>query len=620
MKNKIYLLFLLFGCVSLSAQTYSWQWAKTGGGTNGSVGTGFSQHFDEQVLDIVIDSNNNTYYLVALFDGNSTLDGQQVTNYGGRDLMLFSTNCQGTIRWSRTIGGYGNGGVTQKIALDNNGGLYLSIRIGSYSSSISSTPVTFGSNNTLPFADGNPFVASDIWRNGFLLKYDTSTGDIVWRKDFQGNVSIENGNMDISPPVIDSQGKINVILGFKYGSHLNGMITVPSTYDSSNPNYQYYLVKYNQDGSIFGSPSLLPLEGETTFLGGYTNFIIDEANGRYYLAGSRNYDGNGPLPLSWNNVPITKTGFILAFSSTSFNELWRREMDPGSNMGGEFIYSIKKDPVTSDIYLGGRFGRVNNQVTFGSDFTFVTPLIGSMGFVMKLGTSNTGSNVQWCTYPTALSDGSITVAVENARMPIALKGNEVLFAKGSIREVWGTFPMVRPTNDGTDPLLVKLNKDTGIVTGTHEVLGNFGPFDQFTAIAVDQDNNVMLGGFIHQQLFVDPNDGVPTISNAAGSSKSNFFYAKLATSNTCTLLGTSELPAQEAELAFYPNPVSDLLQIKTEEKLETYQIYTADGRVVKNGRFKGSDYSIPMHQLATGTYYVTVKGEVLTRTEKIIKK
>lgn len=79
----------------------------------------------------------------------------------------------------------------------------------------------------------------------------------------------------------------------------------------------------------------------------------------------------------------------------------------------------------------------------------------------------------------------------------------------------------------------------------------------------------MLGGFINQQLFTDPNDGIATISNVSSSTKTNFFYTKLATFSTCTTMATAETPVKETDLVFYPNPVKDILQIKTREKLDT---------------------------------------------------
>ena len=621
MKKNIYLVAAVLFSLLYQSQVYTYQWAKTGGATNGLNQIGFNQGDDEHILDIAVDNQNNSYFITAMYSVNPLLDGQPVTNYGSKDIVLFSTDCMGNIRWKRTIGGGSQSENTQKIVLDNNGGLYLTFGVFN-NSSVSSNqylPPRFGDNNVLPLVSNNFMDPQEALKTGFLLKYNTANGNLVWRKDFQGDVNALNLNMDYSPPLMDSQNNLHVICGFNYGTHLNGMVTVPNSYNSSQ-NFQYYLVKYDTNGNIVGTPSLLPLAGTTTFKVGYLSWMYDEANSRYYLAGSRNTEGSGSNgnALSYNNVPINGSGFLLAFNSTNFAELWRREQIVNNPIGAMFLTGLKKDPITSDIYISGKFGTVNNTISFGSDFTFSTPLNGIISFVMKLGTSNTSSNVIWCTYPTSLSDGSTQVAIENARMPIAIKGGEILFAKGSIREVWGAYPMVRPANDRTDPLLVRFNKDTGVVNGTYEVQGSYGQEDHFTAVAVDNDNNIMLGGFINMQLFTATNDNIPTISNASGSSKTDFFFAKLA-NVACSTMSVEETSA-EAGLQFYPNPVQDFLTIKSKNKLESYEVYSSVGQTVLRGNLGNMSAQINMSALVAGVYYVKVKTEKAVVTEKVIKK
>ena len=619
MKSKMYILIAITAISILNAQAYNFQWAKTGGGSNGSGGVGFNQVDDEHILDVAVDNQNNTYYISSLYSNSPLLDGQPATIYGNRNTILFSTDCQGNIRWKRTIGGGAGGGITQKITFDNSGGLYITYGEGNSSNGGQNLPPRFGDNDALPVVD-NPFLAQAGMRYGFLLKYNTADGNLVWRRDFQGDVNAVNNRMDFSPAVLDSQNNLHIIVGFQYGTHLNSLITVPNSYNSTQ-NYQYYLVKYNSDGNIVGTPTLLPLQGATTFYAGYLNFIYDETNARYYLGGSRNFEGSGSngTSLSYNNISIAGSGFLLAFSSTTFNELWRREFTTTSTIGGNFIYGLKKDPVTSDIYISGKFSRVSNTVSFGSDFTFSTPLTGQIGYVMKLGTTNTSSNIIWSSYPTSLSDGSTQVAIENARMPITINDNEVLFAKGSIRETWGNFPMIRPTNVRTDPLVVKFNKTTGVVTGTHEVLGSGASEEHFTAIATDNDGNIMLGGFINGQLFTDPNDGVPTISNVATATKSNFFFAKLA-NTACSALSTAETKIEDSQISFYPNPTQDFVKVSTKNSLQDYAIYSVSGQLLKNGKFQNNENKIPMHSLPSGNYIINITTDKGKLSGKVIKK
>src|SRR5690606_36041414 len=151
----------------------------------------------------------------------------------------------------------------------------------------------------------------------------------------------------------------------------------------------------------------------------------------------------------------------------------------------------------------------------------------------------------------------------------------------------------------------------------HPILSGYGTADELTSVAVDNDGNYVVGGYFHSEIFTDPNDNIPTISyNANG--KSQFYVAKLAKS-ACSAMATAETPVQQTDVTFYPNPVQDILQIKTKEKLLSYEIITADGRLITQGKF-ARNYSIDMTGITTGVYYVKVQGEGFATTGKVIKK
>ena len=139
-----------------------------------------------------------------------------------------------------------------------------------------------------------------------------------------------------------------------------------------------------------------------------------------------------------------------------------------------------------------------------------------------------------------------------------------------------------------------------------------------TSIAVDNDGNYVLGGFFHDQLFTDPNDNVSTLTYV-GTYRSQFFYTKYAKS-ACSAMATVETPIKETDVVFYPNPVEDVLHVKTKEKLTSYEIITADGRLVKKADLNGRNHTIQMQELKTGVYYVKVFGEGFATVEKLIKK
>ena len=616
MKKILLYAFALFS-LSFSAQTYTWQWGKAGGGDFGFSGETSSSYFPdftrhEMILDMAVDSNNNYYYLTPIYAGNSNIDGTPVNTYtDDRNILLFSTDCQGNLRWKRVIGGSGNGEEVYKIFADNNGGVYTLLRTSNIATvSNDYLPPRFGDNDALPPRTNNIYEFQEGFKMGFLLKYNAQDGNLVWRKNLQGDVNIDNSTMDVGPSYRDNQGIIHVILGLRMGTHLDGLVTVPSSFSSS---YQYFMVKFNGDGVIQGTPQVLPITGFTNSLNGETHLLYDETLNRYYFAGSRRNSDNSYTPLSYNGSAFTRDGFVLAFNGATLAEEWRKEFSTTSTFQQSLIFSLIKDS-QSNVYLSGRFFKAANSSIAFDTTQFNTPLISHISYVIKL---NSNGNVLWTKIPDGLSDGSTDV-VASITDGLAINGNEIVYAKGSIREIWGSYQMVRPANDRPDPLLVRLNKETGAVIDAADVKSNFGIQDQFTSVAVDNDGNYVLGGFFHDQLFTDPNDNVSTLTYV-GTYRSQFFYTKYAKS-ACSSMGTTETPVKETDVVFYPNPVEDVLHVKTKEKLTSYEIITADGRLVKKADLDGRNYTIQMQELKTGVYYVKVFGEGFATAGKVIKK
>ncbi|MGN7863113.1 T9SS type A sorting domain-containing protein [Chryseobacterium sp. 22458] len=618
LKNKIWKLLLLLPLLSFG-QTYQWQWAKQVGGANGSADPGFHIQYDESIRDIAVDNNNNTYYLTTVWSQDQNLNGTSVTNYGLRDLFLFSTDCQGNIRWTRTIGGSGLGENAWHIELDNNGGLYVMATLYSQAEATdpNAVPIHFDDTHTIP-----PFTYVDVdtvdpgYKSAYLLKYNTSDGNLAWSKSLQGDVNFLSRQCDVQMMYMDSSKNIHAVMGFRAGTHLDGMITVPSTYTST---YKYYLVKfsYNNGNMIPGTPLALPITGGVSTGGddGKVNLLYDESLNRYYLAGRRMYGESSTdyEAFSYNNIPFTKDGYLLAFDGTTGAELWRRELDgyvPG--IVDNEIHSLIKDSESSDIFISGRYFAGTAAGTFGN-YTFPLPnYTGQVPFVMRL---NADGAVQWA----KIADGITTYgAYRTVKGVLALNGNELAFAKGSWNDIWGSHAMTRPNGDLADPLLVRFNKNTGAVIGAAEIYSSYNSQDEFTAIAVDHDGNYILGGVFHAQLFTDPNDGVNTMPVNVIGDKSQSFFTKYAQS-ACGQMSVEETSAQ-AGIQLFPNPVQDVLHIRSKEPLVSYEIYGATGQLVKQGVLSMMQEQVVLSSLQTGVYYIKLKTRSSTVTEKILKK
>ncbi|MBN9338263.1 MAG: T9SS type A sorting domain-containing protein, partial [Chryseobacterium sp.] len=91
------------------------------------------------------------------------------------------------------------------------------------------------------------------------------------------------------------------------------------------------------------------------------------------------------------------------------------------------------------------------------------------------------------------------------------------------------------------------------------------------------------------------------------------------TINIQDVLAVSDL-SSDNKVSIYPNPVKDILNIKTKEAGEsTYKIYNAAGQSVANG--KSVENKIDVNRLPSGNYVIELvnkKGE--KSTQKFIKK
>lgn len=604
------------------SQSYQWQWGKQAGGQTGSVNSGFDYVNDESIRDIAVDSENNTYYLSTIWAQNQNLDGTAVTSYHQRDIFLFSTDCQGNVRWSRTIGGTGTSEHAWNIELDNNGGLYIMANLTNQGFTYQSgtIPIHFDDTQTIPAISAtNNTTVDEGAKTAFLLKYNTANGNLVWSKPLQGDVVSSLRQSDSQMMYMDSSKNIHAIIGLKAGTHLGGLITVPPSYTST---YQYYLIKFNYAGGNMTptAPVLLPITGNLTcgIYNGHINMLYDESLNRYYITGKRREGTAGSLvDFSFNNVPITKESYLIAFNVNGnvVSEAWRKEIEAGNANPDEEIHSIIKDANSSDIYISGRYASLYSTATFGN-YTFpTTSYNGHIPFVMKL---NSDGNVQWA----KIADGAPGTVGNTTygfmKSKIVQNGNEIGFAHGSWGSAWGSYNMTRPSGDRADPILVRLNKDSGTVLGLADILSNYNTIDEFTAVAVDNDGNYVLGGFFQQQLFTDTNDNVPTMAINVTAGKSQNFITKYAKS-ACSGLSVEET-SSEAGLQFYPNPVQDVLNIKSKNKLESYEVYSSVGQTVLRGSLENTNAQINMSGLTAGVYYVKVKTEKAVVTEKLIKR
>ncbi|NIF06200.1 T9SS type A sorting domain-containing protein [Chryseobacterium sp. Tr-659] len=87
---------------------------------------------------------------------------------------------------------------------------------------------------------------------------------------------------------------------------------------------------------------------------------------------------------------------------------------------------------------------------------------------------------------------------------------------------------------------------------------------------------------------------------------------------TASNLATREIKdTKSSEISIYPNPADTFVEVKNLKGQADYKIYSADGRLVQEGKVEGR---INVASLVKGMYVITIKDDKNTYNTKLIKK
>ncbi|MFZ4931413.1 reprolysin-like metallopeptidase [Chryseobacterium sp. Mn2064] len=112
--------------------------------------------------------------------------------------------------------------------------------------------------------------------------------------------------------------------------------------------------------------------------------------------------------------------------------------------------------------------------------------------------------------------------------------------------------------------------------------------------------------------------GSPSVPVQGGGVISQGSFKDFSVKITDTNLAVNEAQGPKAsEVSIYPNPADTFVEVRNLKGKADYKIYTADGRLVQEGKIEGR---INVASLIKGMYVVTIKDEKDTYNTKLIKK
>ena len=642
--------FLLSSFTSNAQQTqpYEWEWGLTGGGSKGSV-TGY---YPEEIYDIKVGTDSN-YYFIASVEGRYgiVLDGVPQTAYnnhlGNKDIFLYSTTCDGSVRWSRAVGG-GGSDASYNLVLDSNNNVYISAWVNPWLNFGADYPVHFSENDSVitpyqvpgynPQWPPDHYLPMEFHKRTYLVKYD-SDGNYITRKAVESNelASVDfwaSTEMYRTPMLynlmIDSQDNLHFMGVFGKGNYMDDNITVPANYYynafTGKGNMQYRMIKCDSNLDYI-SDMVLPVADSTGFASSRVlSFAYDENLNRYIIGGMRSIKNGQTTPLIYDGKEFQERSFVLVINDNDGSEIWRREIHSASlgnnRLADNRFMSLVLD-TNSDIYFGGVLWRKYDDDTakiydpHNPEETTYPLILGPHTYLPTVVKFNSNGTVQWVKTPT---DFAPNYSTNTSIRPkgLTLNGNEIALGSNEGYFVWDSFTQNYPLYHGTSPTILRFDKQTGTTVGMDYIIGYHGVNNFMTALAADSDGNYIAGG-IFTGDFGDPSQNMGILT---GIGQSDFFVAKLANSECGSGLSTENFNALSFNV--YPNPTTDIVTIETEEKLApTYKVFNESAQLVhgKGKKINDGMYQINLEGMPAGLYFILIKTETgKTATLKVVKE
>ncbi|MBK6398872.1 MAG: SBBP repeat-containing protein [Bacteroidetes bacterium] len=291
-------------------------WAKIPGGNHGSEGFG-----------IAADRSGNVY-VTGSFRGSISFGATTLTANGTGNFFIAKYDSSGTPLWAqKAICGAAQSG--KSICVDKDGGVYAT---GTFEDST----ISFGN---FSISAVSPILGTDV----FLVKYDAS-GNVLWATGGGG------GSTDISNAVnADNKGN-SYITGVYRNSITFGTTTLTA---ANSGGASVFTVKYNSVGSLVWAKSSggFPCSG-------YGTDISNDAFGNSYVAGYFNspiiyFDGDTLINAGINDI------FLLKYDSLG-NVVWARSAGGNNFDQAEDVYTDEtgNSYLTGFIKLSAHFGPI----------------------------------------------------------------------------------------------------------------------------------------------------------------------------------------------------------------------------------------------------------------------
>ena len=425
-------------------------WAKRAGG-----GT------DEYCYSVATDDSGNIFITGSFYGSTLTFGTTTLINAGNCNMFIVKYDAAGNVLWAKSAGGSDYDGGNS-VATDGSGNVLVTGDFSSFTIDFGTTTLNHSGSNDM-----------------FIVKYD-GAGNVLWAK------GVGDSDVDYGQSVaVDDSGNILVTGNFK-----SSALAFSTTTLTNAGNYDMFIVKYDSNGNELWAKSAGGSFAD------YGNSIATDAIGNIVVTG--NFKSSA---LTFGTTTLTNAGindmFIVKYDAGG-NILWAKSAG-GSN--DDYGQSVAIDG-SENIVVTGIFGN-STTITFG---TFTLTNAGSCDmFIVKY---NTGGNALW-----AKSAGGSDVDYGQS---VATDGSGNIVVVGIFKSSILTFGTTTLTNVGNnDMFIAKINTPTGIenIENSNGIVIYPNPSNGKFMIKSNNINSIEIYNLLGEKIYSTTNNTQTTQMN-----------------------------------------------------------------------------------------------------------